>query len=326
MLIELLSEVQESHSHFITELDTITDKQLIRQRIQGYRTYLEQFMALKEEYGSETRLPEKSFYDREVQVNDSLVSEAGEINIDFDKFLQERMAEGEKAVEVADFEELKDSTRKSMEFLIQKAGADERANISSISKVNDESLYSNAEFSINEAQKVISVDTETSFNNYEMTDLSMLDSSFNVTHDYCYKDARGNIVSSGNKEPNSFDKFIKCEKIAKENNATNDHMQSMYTKRYLYCNDKRIPDWATDLNIVSDIVTKQKAEGIHRKTFGVFKGVTNLDLEEVLGVRNESYKRRGDSVFGTTPESSDIEKRRMGNMLKLADIDFNMIK
>lgn len=324
MLIDLLTEVEQSHSHFVSELEAITDKPLIRQRMQTYKMYLKQFMALKEEYGTEAKPFKKSFHDAEIQVNDSTIDINGDVNIDFDKFLQERMAEGEKEVLVNDFEELKNSTRKSMDFLIQKAGMKIESGISSISKINDDSPYSKLDFSMDEPKKRVNMDTEASYNNYEMTDLSMLDSSFNVTHEYCYKDARGNIVSSENKEANSFDKFLKCEKMVMRNNSSSKVNND--SRKYLYCNDKRIPDWAMDMNLVSDQVTKQKVEGLHRRTFGIFRGVTNLDLEEVLGVKNEAYKRRGDSVFGVMSESTDNAKKRVGTILKLADINFDVLK
>lgn len=73
----------------------------------------------------------------------------------------------------------------------------------------------------------------------------------------------------------------------------------------MFCNSKKIPEWAENMDIIKCEVYAQKKSNIHLKTFGILKAIDNLNLSCIFNVTNDEYSNRGESAIWSTPGSVD---------------------
>lgn len=59
-------------------------------------------------------------------------------------------------------------------------------------------------------------------------------------------------------------------------------------KKKLFCNQKMIPDWASDMNAVKNSIIQQKKNMNSTQIFGEFK-IDNLDLRNIFDIGKENY-------------------------------------
>jgi hypothetical protein len=259
----------------------------------------------------------------------------------FNNLFTQKMAEvKDKQVEDnPDYKSLLDSARKSLDFLI-KHSYDEDSSMHIDEKISEISKPVKRNYDSEIDDNFLSDEQD----NYDITEYSSNESSNNVTYEYCYKDEEGNTIENDPKNSSRFFRFLEDQKESRpqntyenrknglmfnfknsENFSNNnarierreDRKQQSSSKKFLYCNSKKIPKWAEDLDEVQRVCTEQKKRNLHLETFGKFKRVDNLNLECVFGVHNDGYSRRGDSVLWNTPESVEnhVHRQKLSSII-----------
>lgn len=280
MFVDVLAESSQIVRAFQAECQMLTDTRYLRNRIRNYLIYTDQL------------------FGGEVETAESLTGRPATCPLpteDFDAALAEKMSLDPNPVEEeGDMRLLMSSARKSLSFLMH------QENISAICDGGGAAEYNS------EAEDGLGPVDE-----YAITDHSSNESSNNLTYAYCYCNAKGEPLKGESLGSASFSRFLEEEQRALERGGRKASPPPV-GQRFLYCNGKRVPEWASDLEALTKVVAEQKTSGkVFLEAFGELQAVDNLNLECVFGVTVEGNSRRGESAMWNTPESRNCSRLRL---------------
>ena len=136
-------------------------------------------------------------------------------------------------------------------------------------------------------------------NNYELTDHNSDEESFEEI-EFFYKNEKGETISNENGV--SFLKHL--------SSSSSENFSKKDKKIKLFCRDKKIPEWAVDLEKVKKNHFEQLENNLHSKVFGIFSKYRNINLSAIFNIDKDDYAKRGDSVWNT-PKSEGGQGSRI---------------
>lgn len=315
MFLNALDEANNTIGAFRAECAMLTDSVYLTNRIRNYVLYTDQLCGAETDASEASAPIPKGKFKAELELLPPS---------EFEKELGARESREKEVDSNPDFQKLMNSARKSISVVVPNISSESNM-ISHFSQLDK--FQEDYDSGIEDAFLPGPCTEE----QYDLTEYSSNESSNNFTYEYCYRNEKGEVIEPDSKVSVSFVKFLECEqrildeKIQSLNPPNANSSCELFSKaketRLLYCNSKKIPSWACDLEEVSrQTLEQKKSPQIFLDAFGVFKGINNLNLEHVLGTSVDGNSHRGESALWNTPENSIYSaKPRLDGIRPLGD-------